>query len=181
MLHKKDLSKKLWIEAITTLCLLNKLLTRIFNKRTSFEGWFGTNQIYKIWNLWLCLRIFHNLWLYFTSPFLLYWVLFQQEYSPWYFWLILLSNSIHLQIQFLPGCNFGWHRKGNRWSPPQSCWRCANWSSCNYTWECKSWWMCDDSCQFPCVTRGPSSQVTLDELLTELCTCKLQCPPSYVF
>jgi len=42
MLYEKELPKKLWAEtASTTVFLLNRLPSRVLNKKTPFEGWFG--------------------------------------------------------------------------------------------------------------------------------------------
>ena len=42
MLYEKELPKKLLAEAASTVVfLLNRLPSRVLNKKTSFEGWFG--------------------------------------------------------------------------------------------------------------------------------------------
>ena len=42
MLYEKELPKKLWTEvASTAVFLLNRLPSRVLNKKISFEGWFG--------------------------------------------------------------------------------------------------------------------------------------------
>ena len=42
MLHEKELPKKLWAEAANTVVfLLNRLPTRVLQKKTPFEAWFG--------------------------------------------------------------------------------------------------------------------------------------------
>ena len=42
MLYEKELPKKLWAEAASTaVFLLNRLPSRVLNKKTLFEGWFG--------------------------------------------------------------------------------------------------------------------------------------------
>jgi len=42
MLHEKELLKKLWAEVANTLVyLLNRMLTKALQKKTSFEAWFG--------------------------------------------------------------------------------------------------------------------------------------------
>ena len=42
ILHEKELPKKLWVEAVSTVVfLLNRLLSKVLNRKTPFEGWFG--------------------------------------------------------------------------------------------------------------------------------------------
>jgi len=56
MLHEKELPKKLWAEtANTAVFLLNRLPTRVLQKKTPFEGWFGYKPDLQNLKIFCCL------------------------------------------------------------------------------------------------------------------------------
>ena len=59
LLHEKCLLKEIWAEAVyTTVFLLNRLITRVLEKKTPYEAWFDIKRKLTNFKVFSCLCFF---------------------------------------------------------------------------------------------------------------------------